>query len=71
MRMLSGSWQLVAGSLLLAAPIAARLRADYEASPASANPGALIAEFEATASMKALNITLIGLTEDLPPPVRD
>jgi len=55
----------------VAAPIAARLRADYEASPASANPGALIAEFEATASMKALNITLIGLTEDLPPPVRD
>jgi hypothetical protein len=30
----------------VAAPIAARLRADYEASPASANPGALIAEFE-------------------------
>ena len=56
----------------VAAPIAARLRADYEAgSPASVNPGAQIADLEAIASMKALNVTLIGLTEDLPPPARD
>ena len=56
----------------VAAPIAARLRADYEAgSPASVNPGALIADLEAIASMKALNVTLIGLTEDLPPPARE
>ena len=56
----------------VAAPIAARLRADYEAgSPASVKPGALIADLEAIASMKALNATLIGLTEDLPPPAHD
>jgi hypothetical protein len=56
----------------VASPIAARLRADCEASsPASVKPGALIAELDAIASMKALNVTLIGLTEDLPPPVRE
>jgi hypothetical protein len=56
----------------VAAPIAARLRADYEAgSAASVNLGAHIADLEAIASMKALNVTLIGLTEDLPPPARD
>ena len=56
----------------VAAPIAARLRANYEAgSPASVRPGALIAELEAIASMKALNVTVIGLTEDLPPPARE
>jgi hypothetical protein len=56
----------------VAAPIAARLRADYEAgSPASVHAGAHIADLEAIASMKALNVTLIGLTEDLPPPARD
>ena len=56
----------------VAAAIAARLRADYEAgSPAPVNRGALIADLEAIASMKALNVTLIGLTEDLPPPARE
>ena len=56
----------------VAAPIAARLRADYEAgSPAHVTHGALIADLESIASMTALNVALIGLTEDLPPPARD
>jgi hypothetical protein len=56
----------------VAAPIVARLRADYEAgSPSSLSLGALIADLEAIASMKALNVTLIGLTDALPPPARD
>jgi hypothetical protein len=56
----------------VAAPIGARLRADYEAgSPASVKSGALIADLDAIASMKALNVAVIGLTEDLPPPARD
>ena len=48
----------------VASAIAARLRADYEAgSPALMNRGALIADLEAIASIKALNVTLIGLTD--------
>ena len=48
----------------VASAIAARLRADYEAgSPALMNHGALIADLEAIASIKALNVTLIGLTD--------
>ena len=48
----------------VASAIAARLRAEYPAgSPALMNRGALIADLEAIASIKALNVTLIGLTD--------
>jgi len=48
----------------VASAIAARLRADYEAGNAALmNRGALIADLEAIASIKALNVTLIGLTD--------
>jgi len=44
--------------------IARALRVDYEVgSPALMNRGALIADLEAIASIKALNVTLIGLTD--------
>jgi hypothetical protein len=55
----------------VAAPIAARLRADYEASsPALVSRGALalITDLEAIASMTALNAALLGLTDPPPPP---
>jgi hypothetical protein len=56
----------------VAAPIVARLRADYGAgSPASVSLAALIGDLEAIASMKALNVALIGLNDILPPPARD
>ena len=52
----------------VAAAIAARLRADYEAgSSASQSRGALITDLDAIASMTALNATLLGLTD--PPPI--
>ena len=51
----------------VAAAITARLRADAEAaSPDPVNRGALITDLDAIASMTALNVTLIGLTDDLP-----
>jgi hypothetical protein len=54
----------------VAATVAARLRADYEAaSSASLNRGALITDLDAIASMTALNATLLGLTD--PPPLPD
>jgi hypothetical protein len=52
----------------VAAAIAARLRAAYEAG--SSDPlsrGALITDLDAIASMTALNATLLGLTD--PPPI--
>ena len=53
----------------VAAAIAARLRADYEAgSSATVSGGALITDLEAIASMTALNATLLGLTDPPPPP---
>jgi hypothetical protein len=56
----------------VAAPIVARLRADYgTGSPASVSLAALIGDLEAIASMKALNVALIGLDDTLPPPARD
>ena len=58
----------------VAAPIAARLRADYEAgSSALVSRGALalITDLEAIASMTALNATLLGLTDPPPPPDPD
>jgi mevalonate kinase len=56
----------------VAAPIVARLRADYGAgSPASVSLAALIGDLEGIASMRALNVALLGLNDTLPPPVRD
>jgi ActR/RegA family two-component response regulator len=55
----------------VAAAIAARLRADYEAgssAPVSRGALALITDLEAVASMTALNATLLGLTDPPPPP---
>ena len=52
----------------VAAAIASRLRADYEAgSSAPLSRGALISDLDAIASMTALNATLLGLTD--PPPI--
>ena len=54
----------------VAAAIAARLRADYEAgSSATVSGGALIIDLESIASMTALNATLFRLTDPPPPPV--
>ena len=51
-------------------PIAARLRATQRA-PASVYLVYSSRTSKPFASMKALNVTLIGLAEDLPPPARD
>jgi hypothetical protein len=52
----------------VAAAIAARLRADYEAgSSIPLSRGVLITDLDAIASMTALNATLLGLTDPPPP----
>ena len=56
----------------VAAAIAARLRADYEAgSSATVSRGALITDLDAIASLTALNASLLGLTDPPPPPNRE